>query len=398
MAGRVRAAELRTGTAGERCLNEKANHRLSLDARLVKRFPAIRDSQPFDLDIHLRAGRGITVLLGPSGAGKTVTLNCLAGFTSPDQGRILVEDQLYFDASARLHIPPQLRRCGYIFQDHALFPHMTVRENIRFAAAAARSRANRGRSLHRRVAELLEAFELGDLAARTPAQLSGGQKQRAAPARILAGEPRLILMDEPTRGLDTRLRQAFYAILRDTRERLDIPVVVVTHDLEECFELADHICLIEKGRFLQVGPRDAVLARPASVDAARFLGFYAVAPAQIKALDPGGDTSRIALANGDIEGPYLRGHLIGDRGFVCVRETEITIHAPDAHPSPNCLLVKAVSATPCARGMRLQFEGGLSATVNEAKYDRLRGHDRVLLEVPSRAVSFVAASASATVA
>ena len=366
---------------------------MSIDARLVKRFPAVGDSQPFDLDIHLRTVSGITVLLGPSGSGKTLTLNCIAGFTRPDEGRILIEDQLYFDAAAGVHIPAQSRRCGYIFQDHALFPHMTVRENLRFAASAARSRARRGLNRHRRIAELLEAFELTDLAARKPAQLSGGQKQRAALARILVGEPRLVLMDEPARGLERRLREAFYTILRQTRERLGVPIVLVTHDLEECFELADYVCLMDNGRFLQAGPRQNVLARPATAAAARLLGIYSVIPAEIKALDPGRDTSKIAFLEGEVEGPYLPGHFIGDHGFLCVRETDIGIYPPGAPRAPNSLLLNLLSASPSTHGLRLQLQGGLGASVNEAAYQPLRGHDRLLVEVPRRAVSFVAATA-----
>ena len=104
-----------------------ARYLVSIDARLMKRFAAGPESEAFELNVHLRAGRGVTVLLGPSGAGKTLTLNCLAGFARPDEGRILVNDELYFDAATRVHLPPRHRRCGYIFQDHALFPHMTVR-------------------------------------------------------------------------------------------------------------------------------------------------------------------------------------------------------------------------------------------------------------------------------
>ena len=211
-----------------------------IDARVLKRLVSRTDTEPFHLDIHMRAGDGITVLFGPSGAGKSLTLNCIAGFVRPDQGRILVADNLLFDGATGVHIAPQHRHCGYIFQDHALFPHMTVRGNLQFAANAAHAgRLNK----HRKMQELLEAFELTELADRRPARLSGGQKQRAALARILMGEPRLLLLDEPARGLDARLRLSFHDVLRKTRDRLDIPVLLVTHDLEECFELADSVCI-----------------------------------------------------------------------------------------------------------------------------------------------------------
>ena len=134
---------------------------MGVDARLVKRLPATRESAAFELDVHLKADSGVTVLFGPSGSGKTLTLNCLAGFVRPDAGRIVVNDELYFDAATHVNRSPQYRRCGYIFQDHALFPHMNVRDNLLFAAPGN----------GRRVSELLEAFELTSLAARKPAQL-----------------------------------------------------------------------------------------------------------------------------------------------------------------------------------------------------------------------------------
>ncbi|MDQ2948517.1 MAG: ATP-binding cassette domain-containing protein [Acidobacteriota bacterium] len=361
---------------------------MSIDARLIKRLPAAAASPAFELNIHLQATPGITVLLGPSGSGKTLTLNCIAGFARPDEGRILVNDELYFDAAAHVQLQPRLRRCGYVFQDHALFPHMTVRENLRFAAASARSK---GRSLtqHRRINEMLEAFELADLAARKPAQLSGGQKQRAALARTLITEPRMILLDEPTRGLDARLRQSFYEILRQTRERLQIPMLLVTHDLDECFELADYVCLMDRGRFLQTGERDQVLNQPANADAARFLGVYSVVTAEIAALDPGRNTSKIAVFEQEIEGRYLPGRLLGDRGLLCIRESEIKVSAPAARSSGSLLLAVS-SAVPLPDGVRIQFAGGISATVAESEYQRLRGCERLQLQIPASAVSFVA--------
>ncbi len=362
---------------------------MSIDARLVKRFPAGPDSEAFELNIHLLADAGITVLFGPSGAGKTLTLNCLGGFARPDEGRILVNDQLYFDAAANLHLTPQRRRCGYIFQDHALFPHMTVRDNLRFAASAAPSESNRGLNRRRRINELIDSFELGDLAARKPGQLSGGQKQRAALARILVSEPRLLLLDEPTRGLDARLRHSFYDVLRKTRERLKVPTVLVTHDLEECFELADNVFLIDRGRVVQSGARELVLSKPASIDVARSLGVYNIVPAGITALDPSRNTSRLAVLNHEIEGPYLPGHLIGDQGFLCIRQAETKVLPSESRASHNKLLLRVLESNPCSRGIRIVFEQDVIASVSEAEFQELRGSERLALEIPSSAVYFI---------
>jgi molybdate transport system ATP-binding protein len=360
-----------------------------IDARLVKRLPPGQDSDEFELNIHLRAGAGITVLFGSSGAGKTLTLNCLAGFALPDDGRILVRDEIYFDAATRVHLPPQQRRCGYIFQDHALFPHMTVRENLRFAASAAPADKKRRLHRHRRVNELLELFELSDLAARTPAQLSGGQRQRAALARVLVGDPRLLLLDEPTRGLDARLRSAFYDVLRKTRERLDIPALLVTHDLEECFELADFVCLMDKGRFLQAGAREAVFAKPASIEVARMLGIHKIVPAEVTSLDPGRNASRFAVLDSFLEGPYLPGHLIGDRGWLCIRENELRVKAAKAPSQANQLHLRVVRTTSAVSGMRIEFEQGLFAIVSESDWQELRGSERLWLNIPRAAIHFI---------
>lgn len=360
-----------------------------IDARIVKRLPPASNSPAFHLDVHLRAGLGTTVLLGPSGAGKTLILNCLAGFARPDEGRILVAGQIYFDAATRVHLSPQHRRCGYIFQDHALFPHMTVRENLRFAAASVRSKKMSGLSGHRRISELLEVFELGDLAGRKPAQLSGGQRQRAALARILVSDPQLLLLDEPTRGLDARLRQSFYEVLRQTRERLQVPVVLVTHDLEECFELADCVCLIDNGRLLQSGPTGTVFARPASTDIARLIGAYNIMPAVIDGLDPGRNQSRLSVFENEVEGPYLPGHLIGDRGFLCIRQSEMKVHPPGARAVPNQMPLRLLGTSWSSGGVRLLFEHDISTTVSEAHFEPLRGNQELSVEIPASAIYFL---------
>ena len=360
-----------------------------IDARLVKRFPAGQDSEAFELNVHFVAGAGVTVLSGPSGAGKTLLLNCLGGFARADEGRILVNDELFFDAATHVHVPPQRRRCGYLFQDHALFPHMTVRQNLRFAASAARPRS-RGLHRHRQLNELLQAFELGDLAARKPGQLSGGQKQRAALARMLITDPTLLLLDEPTRGLDARLRQAFYEVLRKTLERLRVPVVLVTHDLEEAFELADSFYLLDRGRVLQSGPIEQVFGRPATLDIARSLGIYNLLPAAITALDPSRHTSRMTVLDREIEGPYVPGHLIGDHGWIVVRQSELKLY-PASEPARRnrlCLRVAAFNRSP--HGIRIAFEHDIVATISESEYQSLRSADRLQVEIPASAVYFIA--------
>lgn len=361
---------------------------MSIDARLIKRLPAIAETDSFELNVHLRAEPGITVLFGPSGAGKTLVLNCLGGFVRPDEGRILVNDQLFYDAAARVHLAPRERNCGYIFQDHALFPHMTIRGNLQFAAGS-RSSRNGQLNRHRRINELLEAFELTDLAGRKPPQLSGGQKQRAALARTLVNEPSMLLLDEPVRGLDARLRDNFSDLLRRTRDQLQIPILLVTHDLEECFELADAVYLIENGRFTQSGSRDALFKHPATIEIARSLGIYNILPAEIEALDPGRGTSRLRVFEFALEGPYLPGHLIGDRGYICVPCSELRVQLPNGRTAPNSLVLHIADRTPSPRGIRLRFEHDVVAMVTDSEYRNLQDNDRLVVEIPAASVYFI---------
>ena len=360
---------------------------MSIDARIVRRLPAVRDTPAFELNAHLQVGPGITVLFGPSGSGKTLTLNCISGFARPDEGRILINDQLYFDGATKVHVPPQRRRCGYIFQDHALFPHMTVRDNLRFAASLPAAKTSR-LPLHRRITELLEVFELAELSDRMPAQLSGGQKQRAAIARVLVTEPRLLLLDEPARGLDERLRKNFYELLLSVRERLQIPVLLVSHNLEDSFQVADSLVLLEHGRVLQMGSHSAVIAHPVNLEVARLFDIYNIAPAQIQSLDPGANRSRILVFGQEIEGPYLPGHLIGDQGFVCLRRSEMKVVAGGEQRSPHQLKLRLEKCSPSVDGVRLELEHGFSAAVRETDYKSNSENEQLTFEVPPPAVAF----------
>jgi molybdate transport system ATP-binding protein len=345
---------------------------VKLDARIKKTLPT------FQLDINIQAEASAIVLWGASGAGKTLTLNCLAGFSRPDAGRILVGEDLFFDAATHVHVPPQKRSCGYIFQDHALFPHMTVLQNLRFAASVARQKSKP------KLKELLEAFELGDMANRKPAQLSGGQRQRAALARAMVNEPRLLLLDEPTQGLDARLKRSFFQLLHKVRERSSALIVLVTHDLDECFELGEYICLLENGRMIQAGNKEAVFAKPASVEVARSLGIYNVVPAEIEALDPGRHLSRLRMLGAGWSGPYFPGHLIGDKGFAAFRETSVKLSQSKDDVALQVEAVKLYS-----RGVRVELENGISALVSEIEAREVRAGSAVRVQIPQGDILFL---------
>jgi len=262
-----------------------------LRARLRKQFPAGPGSAAFSLELELNAEPGVTVLFGPSGAGKTLTLDCIAGFVHPGEGRILLDDEILFDGAARVSLPPRKRHCGYVFQNYALFPNMTLRQNLEFALHG-RPRLER----HRRIQQMLERFHLEEMPGRRPHELSGGQKQRCSIARALIGSPRVLLLDEPARGLDAPLRAELYTIIRQVRGEYRIPILLVTHDLDECFELGDEVVVVRGGRVVQSGTPRQVIDQPASVEVAQLLGLHNLLPVEILALDPGASRAGCAIS------------------------------------------------------------------------------------------------------
>lgn len=218
----------------------------------------------------------VTVLFGPSGCGKSTLLRVLAGLLRPQQGQILFGDQTWLDTCSGVWRTPQQRRVGVMFQELALFPHLTVTQNIAFGLA----RLPRGQR-QQRVQEMLDFFQLADQADRYPHQLSGGQRQRVALARALACRPQMLLLDEPLSALDQPLREHLRSQLRQQLAAFDLPVVMVTHDREEALALGDQVVVMLEGRTRQVGPVDEVFCRPCDLDVARLVGTQVVVPGQI---------------------------------------------------------------------------------------------------------------------
>jgi molybdate transport system ATP-binding protein len=338
-----------------------------MQVRLRKSFAARPDSAAFALDLEFEAASGVTVLFGPSGSGKTLTLDLAAGFLQADEGRILLDDQILYDGTSGVHLAPQDRNCGYVFQDYALFPHMTVRENLAFAAER-RPRLDR----HRHVNDMLEQFHLTEVAGRLPHQVSGGQRQQCSIARALIGGPKLLLLDEPAQGLDAALRAELYATLRKVNEEFSIPVLLVTHDLEECFELGDRLLVLRDGKIVQSGTPAAVLDQPANIDVARMLGQFNLLPVEIKLLDPGRNTSRIVLGQFELEGPYFKGHLKGDRVTLCVRPEQLTALPRESRLGPNQIHAVLQRVTERPRSMRLEFAGNIAVDMPTADWAAVR--------------------------
>jgi len=348
-----------------------------ISARLRKTFAARPDSAPFSLELEFQAAAGVTVLFGPSGSGKTLTLDLIAGFERPDDGRILLDDEILFDGAAAVCLAPQSRNCGYVFQDYALFPHMTLRQNLEFAAER-RPRLER----HRRVNEMLEKFRLGDAAGRRPHEVSGGQRQRCSIARALIGAPKLLLFDEPAQGLDAPLRAEFYEVLRQVRADFKTPMLLVTHNLDECFELGEEMLVLREGRLVQSGSPRAILDQPANADVARLLGVFNLIPAEIRALDPGRNSSKVQMGEHELEGPYFPGHLKGDRVTVCVRPEQLTALARNGRPGTNQIPAALERAVDKPQWMRLEFAGGISVDLARPDYERVRDTKDWLIEFP----------------
>jgi len=235
-----------------------------LQAEFERRFargPTIRMALT-----HPVAEFSVTALVGPSGCGKSTVLRCLAGLDAPQSGRVSFGDGIWFDAARRINLRPQSRGIGYLFQEYALFPHLSVGENIAFGLSGARAPQKR-----HRVDELLEALKLTGLGPRYPHELSGGQQQRVALARTVAGRPRLLLLDEPLAALDTPTRTELRGQLRGLLESWRIPTIVVTHDATEVRALAHHVVILCDGQVRQQGPVADVFANPADAQAARLL-------------------------------------------------------------------------------------------------------------------------------
>jgi len=352
-----------------------------LRARLRKQFPASPGSAAFSLELDVDAQPGITVLFGPSGAGKTLTLDSIAGFVQPDEGRILLDDEILFDGAARVSLPPRKRHCGYVFQNYALFPNMTLRQNLEFALHG-RPRLER----HRRVNQALERFHLEDMQGRRPHELSGGQKQRCSVARALVGAPRILLLDEPSRGLDAALRAELYGIIRQVRDEYRIPILLVTHDLDECIELGDEILVVRDGGVAQKGMPHDVFDRPATIEVAQLLGLHNLLSVEILALDPGRKVSRLRYLEYELAGPYFPGHLIGDRVWLCVRPRQMTAAPRAGRPTANQIPVSLERVVERIHGLRLEFNGDLAVEDSNGVAEEARRVKDWVVEIPPAAM------------
>ena len=241
---------------------------MSLEVHIVKKLGS------FTLRSDFSAGNTATALLGASGCGKSMTLRCIAGIVKPDSGRIVLDGRVLFDSDQHIDLPPQQRGVGLLFQNYALFPNMTVEQNVLCGLKAEKDPAVR----KARCAEMLHAMRLESLAKRYPAQLSGGQQQRTALARILVGRPHILMLDEPFSALDSYLREEVESEVGSLLAGFDGTALLVTHNRDEAYRLCPDMVVMDQGRVLRAGPTRQVFADPGSVAAARLTGCKNILP------------------------------------------------------------------------------------------------------------------------
>ncbi len=238
----------------------------------------------FRLELTLALGRETFALVGPSGAGKTTVLRAVAGLVRPESGRIVLDGEVLFDAASGVALPPEDRRVGFVFQDYALFPHMSVEQNVAYG-----SRNGTG--------ELLERFGIAHLARARPGELSGGERQRVGLARALARDPGVLLLDEPLSALDPHTRAALRLELKELLDELDLPVLLVTHDFHDAAVLANRVAALTDGHVRQIGTPSELVAAPADAFVASFTGANVLAGAARAGAD---GLTEVALADGGV--------------------------------------------------------------------------------------------------
>jgi len=305
----------------------------SLSVQICKRLG------DFQLDVPFTLPPGITILFGASGAGKTTLLDCIAGLSTPDSGRIAMGGEAYFDCETKVAV--RNRRIGYVFQDLALFPHLSVEKNIHYGLAGLG-----GAERRRRSDALLESFRIAHLRTRKPGEISGGERQRVALARALVTDPRLLLLDEPLAALDARTKSKIVEDLRSWNQAHRIPILYVTHSREEVFALGERVLVLEDGRIMAQGTPHEVMTAPRQETVAQLAGFENIYEAVVVVSneDRGTMTCRLAGSEVELETPLVRAN-VGSALRVGVRAGDILLATvrPEGLSARNVLPGRMVS-------------------------------------------------------
>jgi len=283
---------------------------------------AYRDVKALD-HVSFEFSKGILSVLGPSGCGKTTLLRCIAGLEVPDEGSIYIDGKLQTSIQQAILVPPYSREIGFVFQNYALWPHMSVYKNVAFGLKLQKLSQE---VIRRKVEAALDLVGLHQLGERYPSQLSGGQQQRVALARSIAMEPRLILLDEPLSNLDAKLREEMRVELKRLIKKVGISALYVTHDQEEAFVISDSVIVMDSGKVLQYATPDEIYNRPADQFVASFIGRSALLEGKIVRVEA--DTCLVstpALANATLLCPAPRGAAAGAACKIVIRTGEVQL-------------------------------------------------------------------------
>jgi len=306
----------------------------------------------FELSLALAVERTVA-LVGPSGAGKTSVLRVIAGLARPGAGRVELDREPWVDVERGVFVPPEQRRVGLVFQEYALFPHLSVRQNVAFG----------GKS---RVDELLERFRISHLAAARPTQLSGGERQRVALARALARDPGVLLLDEPLAALDTHTKAEVRVELEELLHALELPTLIVTHDYEDAATLAETVGVLVEGKIRQIGKPDELVASPADPFVASFTGANLLR-GHARRLDDG--LTSIRLESGDVV--YSTDEALGEVGVV-VYPWDVAVGRAQIEGSAlNLVSGEVASVVPVGNRVRVRI-GPLIAEVTAASAEKLQ--------------------------
>jgi ABC-type Fe3+/spermidine/putrescine transport system ATPase subunit len=274
-------------------------------------------------DVSFEFEKGILSFLGPSGCGKTTLLRSIAGLEVPDAGSISIADKVQTSIERGILVPPYSRAIGFVFQNYALWPHMTVFKNVAFGLKLRKQSAD---EIERKVLSSLELVGLKGREQRYPSQLSGGQQQRVALARSLALEPRLILLDEPLSNLDAKLREEMRVELKRLIKKVGISALYVTHDQEEAFTISDAVVVMDSGKILQYGAPDEIYNRPAHPFVASFIGHAMLFDGKVVKIDGNDCIVSVPDFNGaNLLSPAVKGLAAGDACKVVIRTTEVKL-------------------------------------------------------------------------
>jgi molybdate transport system ATP-binding protein len=325
-----------------------------IDAGFVRSFPG---GPQIRIEGFRTSGpASTTVLFGASGSGKTTVLRCLAGLDRPDEGSIRFGREAWFEASSKQFVSPQQRRIGFVPQDYALFPHLSIANNIGYGLNHI-SRSARSA----RVTQTMRWLGLDGLEGRLPAELSGGQCQRVALARALILEPRLLLLDEPLSALDGPTRLRLQVDLRQLLKQLAIPTVLVTHERTEALALGDQLVVMDAGRIVQRGPVYEVFSRPANLAAAGIVSMETVQPGEVLQSYDGLVKVAVGQATLNSLNPPLPA---GGEVYVCIRaEDVILVRGQPAQSSPrNCLEATVRGLAKEGPVVRIELDSGFPLT------------------------------------